>query len=155
MLPSFLPWVQTLAGAFPQVCSLCLAHVDVTQAEVGRGREHQLLCDGEAPDPFMPPGSYFYTLDWHEAQEGRFLLQLPNVQPSSSGIYSATYLEASPLGSAFFRLIVRGQEQRAEVVGGVGGWEPCGTSCGPPASSGPPGLPQSSAAVVQWVRVSC
>lgn len=57
MLPSFLPWVQTLAGAFPQVCSLCLAHVDVTQAEVGRGREHQLLCDGEAPDPFMPPGS--------------------------------------------------------------------------------------------------
>nr|XP_058930306.1 tyrosine-protein kinase receptor Tie-1 isoform X3 [Kogia breviceps] len=55
-------------------------------------------------------GSYFYTLDWHEAQEGRFLLQLPNVQPSSSGIYSATYLEASPLGSAFFRLIVRGCE---------------------------------------------
>ncbi|MBW00437.1 Tyrosine-protein kinase receptor Tie-1, partial [Eschrichtius robustus] len=53
-------------------------------------------------------GSYFYTLDWHEAQEGRFLLQLPSVQPSSSGIYSATYLEASPLGSAFFRLIVRG-----------------------------------------------
>ncbi|ELK13108.1 Tyrosine-protein kinase receptor Tie-1 [Pteropus alecto] len=52
-------------------------------------------------------GSYFYTLDWHEAQDGRFLLQLPNVQPSSSGIYSATYLETSPLGSAFFRLIVR------------------------------------------------
>ncbi|KAB0391161.1 hypothetical protein E2I00_016913, partial [Balaenoptera physalus] len=96
-------------------------------------------------------GSYFYTLDWHEAQEGRFLLQLPSVQPSSSGIYSATYLEASPLGSAFFRLIVRGQEQRAEVVGSVGGWEPCGTSCGTPASSGPPGLPQSSAAVVRWV----
>lgn len=56
----------------------------------------------------MPPGSYFYTLDRHEAQDGRFLLRLPNVQPSSSGIYSATYLEASPLGSAFFRLIVRG-----------------------------------------------
>ena len=75
------------------------------------------MCDAEAPIPFMPPGSYFYTLDWHEAQDGQFLLQLPNVQPSSSGIYSATYLEASPLGSAFFRLIVRGQEQRAEVVG--------------------------------------
>ncbi|XP_057563772.1 tyrosine-protein kinase receptor Tie-1 isoform X1 [Hippopotamus amphibius kiboko] len=55
-------------------------------------------------------GSYFYTLDWHEAQDGQFLLQLPSVQPSSSGIYSATYLEASPLGSAFFRLIVRGCE---------------------------------------------
>uniref|UniRef100_F1MX81 Tyrosine-protein kinase receptor Tie-1 n=1 Tax=Bos taurus TaxID=9913 RepID=F1MX81_BOVIN len=55
-------------------------------------------------------GSYFYTLDRHEAQDGQFLLQLPNVQPSSSGIYSATYLEASPLGSAFFRLIVRGCE---------------------------------------------
>ncbi|XP_072830722.1 tyrosine-protein kinase receptor Tie-1 isoform X2 [Vicugna pacos] len=53
-------------------------------------------------------GSYFYTLDWHEVQDRRFLLQLPNVQPPSSGIYSATYLEASPLGSAFFRLIVRG-----------------------------------------------
>ncbi|XP_012872402.1 PREDICTED: tyrosine-protein kinase receptor Tie-1 isoform X1 [Dipodomys ordii] len=53
-------------------------------------------------------GSYFHTLDWHEAQDGRFLLQLQNVQPPSSGIYSATYLEASPLGSAFFRLIVRG-----------------------------------------------
>lgn len=53
-------------------------------------------------------GSYFYTLDWHEAQNGRFLLQLPNAQPQMSGIYSATYLEASPLDSAFFRLIVRG-----------------------------------------------
>ncbi|XP_047582928.1 tyrosine-protein kinase receptor Tie-1 isoform X5 [Lutra lutra] len=53
-------------------------------------------------------GSYFYTLDWHEAQDGRFLMQLPNVQPPASGIYSATYLETSPLGSAFFRLIVRG-----------------------------------------------
>ncbi|XP_004740649.1 tyrosine-protein kinase receptor Tie-1 isoform X1 [Mustela putorius furo] len=53
-------------------------------------------------------GSYFYTLDWHEAQDGRFLMELPNVQPSASGIYSATYLETSPLGSAFFRLIVRG-----------------------------------------------
>lgn len=55
-------------------------------------------------------GSYFHTLDWHEAHDGRFQLQLQNVQPPSSGIYSATYLEASPLGSAFFRLIVRGCE---------------------------------------------
>ncbi|ELW62132.1 Tyrosine-protein kinase receptor Tie-1 [Tupaia chinensis] len=52
-------------------------------------------------------GSYFYTLDWHEARDGRFLLQLPDLQPASSGIYSASYLEDSPLGSAFFRLIVR------------------------------------------------
>ncbi|XP_053431817.1 tyrosine-protein kinase receptor Tie-1 isoform X2 [Nycticebus coucang] len=67
-------------------------------------------------------GSYFYTLDWHEAGDGRFLLQLPNVQPSSSGIYSATYLEASPLGSAFFRLIVRGC--------GAGRWGPgCAKEC--------------------------
>lgn len=63
------------------------------------------------------PGSYFYTLDWHEAHDGRFQLQLQNVQPPSSGIYSATYLEASPLGSAFFRLIVRGKGQKAEVMG--------------------------------------
>ncbi|XP_012631312.1 tyrosine-protein kinase receptor Tie-1 isoform X1 [Microcebus murinus] len=67
-------------------------------------------------------GSYFYTLDWHEARDGRFLLQLPNVQPSSSGVYSATYLEASPLGSAFFRLIVRGC--------GAGRWGPgCAKEC--------------------------
>lgn len=67
-------------------------------------------------------GSYFYTLDWHEAQDGRFLLQLPNVQPPMSGIYSATYLEASPLGSAFFRLIVRGCE--------AGRWGPgCTKEC--------------------------
>ena len=109
----------------PPVCSLCLTHTNVTRDKVGRGRGPQLLCDAEAPIPCMPPGSYFYTLDRHEAQDGQFLLQLPNVQPSSSGIYSATYLEASPLGSAFFRLIVRGQEQRAEVVGDMGGWDPC------------------------------
>lgn len=76
-----------------------------------------------------PPGSYFYTLDWHEAQDGQFLLQLPNVQPSLSGIYSATYLEASPLGSAFFRLIVRGQGEKEDAMGGMGdmgGWDPSG-----------------------------
>ncbi|XP_004400725.1 PREDICTED: tyrosine-protein kinase receptor Tie-1 isoform X1 [Odobenus rosmarus divergens] len=67
-------------------------------------------------------GSYFYTLDWHEAQDGRFLMQLPNVQPPASGIYSATYLETSPLGSAFFRLIVRGC--------GAGRWGPdCTKDC--------------------------
>ncbi|XP_038190914.1 tyrosine-protein kinase receptor Tie-1 isoform X2 [Arvicola amphibius] len=67
-------------------------------------------------------GSYFHTLDWHEAHDGRFQLQLQNVQPPSSGIYSATYLEASPLGSAFFRLIVRGC--------GAGRWGPgCGKEC--------------------------
>ncbi|XP_004647653.1 tyrosine-protein kinase receptor Tie-1 [Octodon degus] len=61
-------------------------------------------------------GSYFHNQDWQEAKDGRFLLQLVDVQPSSSGIYSATYLEASPLGSAFFRLIVRGC--------GAGRWGP-------------------------------
>nr|XP_020031322.1 tyrosine-protein kinase receptor Tie-1 [Castor canadensis] len=67
-------------------------------------------------------GSYFHTLDWHEARDGQFLLQLQNVQPPSSGIYSATYLEASPLGSAFFRLIVRGC--------GAGHWGPgCTKEC--------------------------
>ncbi|XP_045060239.2 tyrosine-protein kinase receptor Tie-1 isoform X2 [Desmodus rotundus] len=67
-------------------------------------------------------GSYFYTLDWHEAQDEQFLLRLPNAQPSMSGIYSATYLEASPLGSAFFRLIVRGC--------GAGRWGPgCTKEC--------------------------
>lgn len=108
MLPGFLACVQTLTGASPQVRSQCTMHIDVTWAEMSRGRGHQLSHGAEAPDPLMPPGSYFYTLDWHDAQDGRFLLQLPNAQPALSGIYSATYLEASPLGSAFFRLIVRG-----------------------------------------------
>ncbi|XP_003937008.1 tyrosine-protein kinase receptor Tie-1 isoform X1 [Saimiri boliviensis] len=67
-------------------------------------------------------GSYFNTLDWQEAEDGRFLLPFPNVQPPSSGIYSATYLDASPLGSAFFRLIVRDCE--------AGRWGPsCTKEC--------------------------
>ncbi|XP_002807042.2 tyrosine-protein kinase receptor Tie-1 isoform X1 [Callithrix jacchus] len=67
-------------------------------------------------------GSYFNTLDWQEAEDGRFLLPFPNVQPPSSGIYSATYLDASPLGSAFFRLIVRDC--------GAGRWGPsCTKEC--------------------------
>ncbi|KAM5160084.1 tyrosine-protein kinase receptor Tie-1 isoform 4-T4 [Callospermophilus lateralis] len=67
-------------------------------------------------------GSYFNILDRQEARDGRFSVQLSNVQPPSSGIYSATYLEASPLGSAFFRLIVRGCE--------AGRWGPgCAKEC--------------------------
>lgn len=123
----------------------------MTWAEVGRGRGHQLSWDAEAPVPFMPPGSYFYTLDWHEAQDGRFLLQLPDVQPSASGIYSATYLEVSPLGSAFFRLIVRGQEQRAEVVDERGGWVAGGYFLW--ILPGPLGLPLPSIVRVRWVGV--
>ncbi|XP_049631114.1 tyrosine-protein kinase receptor Tie-1 [Suncus etruscus] len=55
-------------------------------------------------------GSYFSILVRQEIKNKRFLLPLPDVQPSASGIYSATYLENSPLTSAFFRLIVRGCE---------------------------------------------
>ncbi|XP_005410703.1 PREDICTED: tyrosine-protein kinase receptor Tie-1 isoform X2 [Chinchilla lanigera] len=67
-------------------------------------------------------GSYFHNQDWQEATDGRFRLRLFDAQPSSSGIYSATYLEASPLGSAFFRLIVRGC--------GAGRWGPgCSKEC--------------------------
>lgn len=55
-------------------------------------------------------GSYFSILVRQEVRNERFLLPLPDVQPSSSGVYSATYLENSPLTSAFFRLIVRGCE---------------------------------------------
>lgn len=92
----------------------------------------------------MFPGSYFYTLDWQEAKEGHFLLKLPNVQPPSSGIYSATYLEASPLGSAFFRLIVRGKEQRVAVSSRRRVMWILG--CGSPQCPGSQKLPQSSAA---------
>lgn len=102
-------------------------------AEAREG-EHPLT-----PNPHpLSPGSYFYTLDWHEAQNERFLLQLPDVQPLSSGIYSATYLEASPLGSAFFRLIVRGQRLWVQR-----GWDPSDIS--PWGTRGSPGLAQSLA----------
>ncbi|XP_072505223.1 tyrosine-protein kinase receptor Tie-1 isoform X7 [Notamacropus eugenii] len=53
-------------------------------------------------------GSYFYTLDWHEAQDGKFTLEFPKMKASDGGIYSATYLQGNPLASAFFRVIVRG-----------------------------------------------
>lgn len=93
-----------------------MSRIGVARAEKGNTSPS---CDAEGPDlivfPPPPPGSYFHTLDWHEAHDGRFQLQLQNVQPPSSGIYSATYLEASPLGSAFFRLIVRGEEQKTEA----------------------------------------
>lgn len=95
-----------------------LGHSDVTRAKGDDTSPHMVVL--RALTHSCPPGSYFHTLDWHEARDGRFQVQLPNVQPPSSGIYSATYLETSPLGSAFFRLIVRGQEQRAGVVGVVG-----------------------------------
>ncbi|XP_051855927.1 tyrosine-protein kinase receptor Tie-1 isoform X1 [Antechinus flavipes] len=53
-------------------------------------------------------GSYFHTLDWREARDGRFRISLPNLKASDGGIYSATYLQGNPLASAFFRVIVRG-----------------------------------------------
>uniref|UniRef100_A0A6I8N8C2 Tyrosine-protein kinase receptor Tie-1 n=1 Tax=Ornithorhynchus anatinus TaxID=9258 RepID=A0A6I8N8C2_ORNAN len=53
-------------------------------------------------------GSYFYALDWQEAQDGRFTLQLRDVGVATGGVYTASYLGTSPLESGFFRLIVRG-----------------------------------------------
>lgn len=44
-----------------------------------------------------------------ELKENKSILVLSTVTMADGGIYSATFIEDSPLSSAFFRLIVRGE----------------------------------------------
>lgn len=57
-------------------------------------------------------GSYFQTTDRGEVKDNRFTLTLPHVSLSDGGVYSATFIGDSPLSSAFFRLIVRGCQDK-------------------------------------------
>lgn len=54
-------------------------------------------------------GTYYQTTDRGEVRGDLFTLTLPNVSVSENGIYSATFMGDSPLWSAFYRLIVRGE----------------------------------------------
>lgn len=54
-------------------------------------------------------GTYYQTTDRGEVQGNLVTLTLPNVSVSENGVYSATFMGDSPLWSAFYRLIVRGE----------------------------------------------
>lgn len=55
-------------------------------------------------------GTYYQTTDRGEVQDDHVVLTLPNVSVSENGVYSATFMGDSPLWSAFYRLIVRGEQ---------------------------------------------
>ena len=54
-------------------------------------------------------GTYYQTTDRGEVQGNLVTLTLPNVSVTENGVYSATFMGDSPLWSAFYRLIVRGE----------------------------------------------
>lgn len=54
-------------------------------------------------------GTYYQTTDRGEVRGDLVTLMLPNVSVSENGVYSATFMGDSPLWSAFYRLIVRGE----------------------------------------------
>lgn len=68
----------------------------------GHGRSQITLC------PLA--GTYYQTTDRGEVQDDHVVLTLPNVSVSENGVYSATFMGDSPLWSAFYRLIVRGEQ---------------------------------------------
>ncbi|XP_063153833.1 tyrosine-protein kinase receptor Tie-1 isoform X3 [Candoia aspera] len=53
-------------------------------------------------------GTYYDTMHQGELKKNQSILILSSVTMADGGIYSATFIEDSPLSSAFFRLIVRG-----------------------------------------------
>lgn len=63
-------------------------------------------------------GTYYQTTDRGEVRGDLVTLTLPNVSVSENGVYSATFMGDSPLWSAFYRLIVRGE------------WGPGSPGCG-------------------------
>uniref|UniRef100_A0A8C3TP45 Uncharacterized protein n=1 Tax=Catharus ustulatus TaxID=91951 RepID=A0A8C3TP45_CATUS len=54
-------------------------------------------------------GTYYQTTDRGEVQDDHVVLTLPNVSVNENGVYSAAFMGDSPLLSAFYRLIVRGE----------------------------------------------
>lgn len=81
------------AGAAP---SRCLA-----LAQGAQEITHLCLC--------LLAGTYYQTTDRGEVQDDHVVLTLPNVSVNENGVYSATFMGDSPLWSAFYRLIVRGE----------------------------------------------
>uniref|UniRef100_A0A8C6ZT87 Immunoglobulin-like beta-sandwich domain-containing protein n=1 Tax=Nothoprocta perdicaria TaxID=30464 RepID=A0A8C6ZT87_NOTPE len=92
-------------------------------------------------------GTYYQTTDRGEVRDNVFKLTLPNVSVSENGVYSATFMGDSPLWSAFYRLIVRGER----AAGGEG---PTTTPpCGHPLWVCPPGTegPQRGPGGREWL----
>lgn len=71
----------------------------------GHRKSQIILC------PLAPlAGTYYQTTDRGEVQDDHVVLTLPSVSVSENGVYSATFMGDSPLWSAFYRLIVRGEQ---------------------------------------------
>lgn len=66
-------------------------------------------CSSPQVTPCLPAGTYYQTTDRGEVRGDLFTLTLPNVSMTENGVYSATFMGDSPLWSAFYRLIVRGE----------------------------------------------
>ncbi|KAL8178848.1 UNVERIFIED_CONTAM: hypothetical protein K2H54_057195 [Gekko kuhli] len=54
-------------------------------------------------------GSFYQTTDKGEVKGNQFTLSLPSVRVADGGVYSASFMGDSPLSSASYRLIVRGE----------------------------------------------
>lgn len=63
-------------------------------------------------------GTYYQTTDRGEVRGDLVILTLPNVSVSENGVYSATFMGDSPLWSAFYRLIVRGEQGPGSMARG-------------------------------------
>lgn len=53
-------------------------------------------------------GNYFYMTHWTDMINSTAVLTLENAAFANQGIYSASYVGATPLHGAWMRLIVRG-----------------------------------------------
>lgn len=58
---------------------------------------------------FLSAGSFYQTTDKGEVKGNQFTLALPSVRVADGGVYSASFMGDSPLSSASYRLIVRGE----------------------------------------------
>lgn len=87
----------------------------------GLGMGQHLACAGPSPGlslwgqkqapthALLGTGSYYQTTHKGEMKDDLFSLTLRDVGMQDNGVYSATFIGDSPLASAFFRLIVRGE----------------------------------------------
>ncbi|XP_029939339.1 tyrosine-protein kinase receptor Tie-1 isoform X2 [Salarias fasciatus] len=67
----------------------------------------QLLSSQKRDVTWKNNGNYYYTTHWHDFVNRTAVLTVDNATFTNQGIYSASYVGASPLHGAWMRLIVR------------------------------------------------